>query len=163
MKKTISLSAIDKVTKGQVLTNRKSFKNDINQLRVVINSYRYSIIETPFMSEVIGKNEILDIVDEIIAKYKISQTTICQILQITYSWFSNWRKECNRVLAPTGHRTLLKDRIVAVGIHKAGLKTSKELATIYKVSQTTINNWIKNDRLYGLHLDKAIAFRHAKI
>jgi hypothetical protein len=155
--------AIDKITKGQVLTNRKDFKNDINTLRTVINTYRSDIRDNPFMNEAIGKNEILDIVDELMVKYSVTQTTISQVLQITCRWFSSWRRECNRVLCHTGHATLLKDRIVAIGMHKAGLKTSKELAVMYGVTQNVVNLWMRNDKEFGIHLDKAIAFRHAKI
>ncbi len=164
MKKTISLSAIDKVTKGQVLTNRKDFKHDINSLRVVINNYRYSIIENPFMSELMGKNEILDIVDGIMGKYSISQSVITAILKIERKLLSTWRRETDRVLVNTRKQTSsLKDRIVWVTNIKNGLMTHKEVVEVSGFCKSTVSSWIKNDKEFGIHLDKAIAFRHAKI
>lgn len=163
MKNVISLLSIDKITKNQVLTNRKEFKRDINTLRITINHYRQGIKENPFMSLRTAENSVLDMVDALMAVYNITQITITTLLQIERAFLSNLRRQCDRVLFTGATPTLLKDRIVYVNMIKMELMTVKQVALRADVNVSTVYDWLRNDKEFGLHLDKAIAFRHAKI
>ena len=161
--KTITLSSIDKIYKNNMLINRLDFKQNINELRIVINQARRDAKLRPRESFKYTQDHIINIVDTIRTKYNISQTTIVSILQIDRRILPTWRKEMKAPLKDTGYNSLLTDRLVAIAMFKADLKTVKELAIMYNVTGRTIYTWLNNDKLYGMCLDKAIAFRHAKI
>lgn len=163
MKRVITLGSIDKITKGQVLINRKYFKNDINSLRQLINDFNKKLENNPFSNDYIYCNIVLDKVDTIMKEYNVTQTTITAILQISKVFFGGLRKKCDRVLFTGSTPTLLKDRITFVNMLKMELITVKQVALLADVNVSTVYLWLRNDKEFGLHLEKAIAFRHAKI
>jgi len=165
MNKIISLIAIDKVTKGQVLTNRKDFKRCMNSLRILINTSRQEMKTNPFNSEVMFKNEILDVIDTIKTEFNVTDATICGILQVNKLFIYHMRKVCDRLLRKIDRQpqSLLKDRLSYITLVKNNVLTRKEAAALSGYSYEAVSSWVRNDKLYGLHLDKAVAFRHAKI
>jgi hypothetical protein len=162
----ITLLQIDKITKKKLLTNRKEFKWAMNTLRTFINECKSAIQENVFITIGTLDHEVLDLVDTIKTEYKVTDQTICNLLQVHTNFLYKMRASCNRAVRPHSSRSdpvLLKDRLMYVNMIKNGLATRKEVQELASVSQSTVSYWMSTDAKFGLSLDKACAFRHARI
>jgi len=159
--KDITLLSIDKITKKQVLTNRKVFKHRLNAFRVFINASRKAILANPFVNEWLLSNEILDDLDAICKDYTLNDNVVSKLLGISPAYFSKLRSDVGRNKNKPTPRSTLRERIEALTLLKMG-KTPKEVAELYGVTKEAVYYWQKCDREFGISMDKAVAFRHSK-
>jgi hypothetical protein len=149
-----------KISKAGMLTNEKTFRYDINTLRLMINDYNKE--DNIFISDDTIIYSINSVITTIMTRHSVSFTTIAEVLRVT---FSTLKAICgkyyalSRLMKP---QSLLEDRQ-----HYARNIIDKHTTVIIVAEQTgyglsTVGRWVTDYKRFGNRMtNQSVAFRRS--